>query len=496
MFSGSFDNHLQGRSRDGDFSPLLRLFIEKGEIPLNEKRSSFSGSVGFVLAAAGSAIGLGNLWRFPYLAAKNGGGLFLVVYLALLITFGFTLLVTEVAIGRKTKSSPLMAYGKLHGKWKWIGVFAVVVPFLILPYYCVIGGWVLKYCTVFLTGQVAAASGNGFFTSFITSTAEPLVFMAVYLFLTSFVVYRDINNGIEKFSRFLMPLLFLIVIGVALFSLTIRYDDGTVTRTGLDGLAVYLIPNLDGLTVRGFMSLLIAAMGQLFFSISVAMGIMITYGSYFEDRGNIFTSIWQISFFDTFVAFLAGLMTIVPIYVLMGQEGMNASGPSLLFVAMPKTFHAMGLTGTIVGAAFFIMAFFAALTSSISIMEAVVSSIMESLSVSRRKAAIIEGLVTFAIGAVVCLGYNLLYIEIPMPNGSVGQVLDALDYISNGLLMPIVEISTCLLIGWALTPDVVVKEATKNGEPFLQKRMYKTMIRFIAPILLIVLLLQSLGIIG
>lgn len=463
---------------------------------MNEKRSSFSGSVGFVLAAAGSAIGLGNLWRFPYLAAKNGGGLFLVVYLVLLITFGFTLLVTEVAIGRKTKSSPLMAYGKLHGKWKWIGVFAVVVPFLILPYYCVIGGWVLKYCTVFLTGQVAAASGNGFFTSFITSTAEPLVFMAVYLFLTSFVVYRDINNGIEKFSRFLMPLLFLIVIGVALFSLTIRYDDGTVTRTGLDGLAVYLIPNLDGLTVGGFMSLLIAAMGQLFFSISVAMGIMITYGSYFEDRGNIFTSIWQIGFFDTFVAFLAGLMTIVPIYVLMGQEGMNASGPSLLFVAMPKTFHAMGLTGTIVGAAFFIMAFFAALTSSISIMEAVVSSIMESLSVSRRKAAIIEGVVAFAIGAVVCLSYNLLYVEIPMPNGSVGQVLDVLDYISNGLLMPVVEISTCLLIGWALTPDVVVKEATKNGEPFLQKRMYKTMIRFIAPILLIVLLLQSLGIIG
>lgn len=463
---------------------------------MNEKRSSFSGSVGFVLAAAGSAIGLGNLWRFPYLAAQNGGGLFLVVYLALLITFGFTLLVTEVSIGRKTKSSPLMAYGKLHGKWKWIGVFAVVVPFLILPYYCVIGGWVLKYCTVFLTGQVAAASDNGFFTSFITSTAEPLVFMAVYLFLTSFVVYRDINNGIEKFSRLMMPLLFLIVIGVALFSLTIRYDDGTITRTGLDGLAVYLIPNLDGLTFGGFMSLLISAMGQLFFSISVAMGIMITYGSYFEDRGNIFTSIWQIGFFDTCVAFLAGLMTIVPIYVLMGPESMNASGPSLLFVAMPKTFHSMGLTGTIVGAAFFIMAFFAALTSSISIMEAVVSSIMESLSVSRRKAAIIEGVVAFAIGAVVCLGYNLLYFEIPMPNGSVGQVLDVLDYISNGLLMPVVEISTCLLIGWALTPDVVVKEATKNGEPFLQKRMYKTMIRFIAPVLLIVLLLQSLGIIG
>ncbi|MBE6095718.1 MAG: sodium-dependent transporter [Schwartzia succinivorans] len=463
---------------------------------MDEKRSSFSGSIGFVLAAAGSAIGLGNLWRFPYLAAKNGGGLFLAVYLALLVTFGFTLLVTEVAIGRKTKSSPLMAYGKLHEKWKWIGVFAVVVPFLILPYYCVIGGWVLKYCVVFLTGQVAAASENGFFSGYITSTAEPLVFMALYLFLTFFVVYREIDEGIEKFSKLLMPVLLLIVIGVALFSLTIRYDDGTVTRTGMDGLAVYLIPNLDGLTAGGFMSVLLAAMGQLFFSISVAMGIMITYGSYFKDRGNIFTSVWQIGIFDTAVAILAGLMTVVPIYVLMGQEGMNASGPSLLFVAMPKTFHSMGFTGTVVGAAFFIMAFFAALTSSISIMEAVVSSMMESLSVSRKKAAVIESLIAFAIGAVVCFGYNLLYFEIPLPNGSVGQVLDVLDYISNGLLMPVVEIGTCLLIGWALTPDVVIDEATKNGEPFGQKGMFKTMIRFIAPILLTVLLLQSLGSIG
>ncbi|MBQ8698406.1 MAG: sodium-dependent transporter [Schwartzia sp.] len=463
---------------------------------MDDKRSSFSGSIGFVLAAAGSAIGLGNLWRFPYLAAQNGGGLFLAIYFALLVTFGFALLVTEVAIGRKTKSSPLIAYGKLHEKWKWIGVFAVIVPFLILPYYCAIGGWVLKYCFVFLAGQAAAASESGFFSGFITGTMEPLAFMAIFLFLTFFVVYREIDEGIEKFSKLLMPLLLLIVIGVALFSLTIRYDDGTVARTGLDGLAVYLVPNLDGLTVRDFMSVLLAAMGQLFFSISVAMGIMITYGSYFEDRGNIFKSVWQIGFFDTFVAVLAGLMTVVPIYVLMGHEGMNASGPSLLFVSMPKTFHAMGIAGTIVGAAFFVMTFFAALTSSISIMEAVVSSLMESLSISRRKAAVIESLIAFAIGAVVCFGYNLLYFELPLPNGSVGQVLDVLDYVSNGLLMPVVEIGTCLLVGWALTPDDIINEATKNGEPFRQKGMYKTMIRYVAPILLTILLLQSLGVIG
>ena len=461
---------------------------------MEEKRSSFSGSVGFVLAAAGSAIGLGNLWRFPYLAAQNGGGLFLVVYLALLVTFGFTLLVTEIAIGRKTKRSPLMAYGKLHPNWRWIGVFAVIVPFLILPYYCVIGGWVLKYCLVFLTGQVIDAASNGFFTGFITKTTEPLIFTAIYLFLTTYVVYRDINNGIEKFSKLLMPVLLLIVIGVALFSLTIEYNDGSVTRTGLDGLMVYLVPNLSGLTLGGFMSVVLAAMGQLFFSISVAMGIMITYGSYFDDRGNIFRSVRQIAFFDTFVAILAGLMTIVPIYVLMGHEAMNASGPSLLFIAMPKTFHAMGTTGTIVGAAFFVMAFFAALTSSISIMEAVVSSLMESLSVSRQKAALIEGLIAFTIGVFVCLGYNHLYFEIHLPNGSVGQTLDVLDYISNSLLMPVVEIGTCLLIGWIVLPKTVINETTKNGENFSLKRLYIPMIRYIAPILLTVLLLQSLGV--
>ena len=460
---------------------------------MEKKQNSFSGTAGFILAAAGSAIGLGNIWRFPYFAAKNGGGIFLATYLVLLLTFGITLLITEISIGRKTKHSPLRAYGSIHPRWRWIGIFSTLVPFIILPYYCVIGGWVLKYFTVFLCGDLGHAVDAGYFGAYITGMVQPLVFMAVYIFLTAFVIYRGVNEGIEKMSCKLMPILLLLVIAIAIFCLFIRYDDGTVTRTGLDGLWIYLVPDVSGMTVGKFFSVVLDAMGQLFFSISVAMGIMIAYGSYFDDRGNIFRSAAQIEFFDTFVAFLAGVMIILPVYVFLGKEAMSASGPSLLFVSMPKVFNAMGTIGHVVGAAFFLMVFFAALTSSISIMEAVISSLMEAFSWSREKATVIEGLVALAIGVLVCLGYNVLYFEMPLPNGATGQILDLFDFFSNNIFMPVVAIATCLLIGWGVKPDVIIEEMTKNGEPFRFKGVYSVMIRYIVPFLLLVLFLQSVG---
>ena len=461
---------------------------------MEKKQNSFSGTAGFILAAAGSAIGLGNIWRFPYFAAKNGGGIFLATYLVLLLTFGITLLITEISIGRKTKHSPLRAYGSIHPRWRWIGIFSTLVPFIILPYYCVIGGWVLKYFTVFLCGDLGHAVDAGYFGAYITGMVQPLVFMAVYIFLTAFVIYRGVNEGIEKMSCKLMPILLLLVITIAIFCLFIRYDDGTVTRTGLDGLWIYLVPDMSGMTSGKFFSVVLDAMGQLFFSISVAMGIMIAYGSYFDDRGNIFRSAAQIEFFDTFVAFLAGVMIILPVYVFLGKEAVSASGPSLLFVSMPKVFNAMGTIGHVVGAAFFLMVFFAALTSSISIMEAVISSLMEAFSWSREKATVIEGLVALAIGVLVCLGYNMLYFEMPLPNGATGQILDLFDFFSNNIFMPVVAIATCLLIGWGVNPGVVIEEMTKNGEPFRFKGVYSVMIRYIVPFLLLVLFLQSVGI--
>ena len=176
-----------------------------------KKRNSFSGSIGFVLAAAGSAVGLGNIWRFPYLAAKDGGGLFLVLYLVLALTFGFTLLTTEIAIGRKTKQSPLTAYGKLHPKWKSLGIFACLVPVIIMPYYCVIGGWVVKYLISFLTGEGKQAAEDGYFTGFITADVEPILLLCVFLFAVAFIVFRGVNKGIEASSKIIMPILLLLV---------------------------------------------------------------------------------------------------------------------------------------------------------------------------------------------------------------------------------------------------------------------------------------------
>ena len=187
---------------------------------MNEKRNSFSGSIGFVLAAAGSAVGLGNIWRFPYLAAKDGGGLFLAMYIILALTFGFTLLTTEVAIGRKTKQSPLTAYGKLNKKWGFLGKLTFVVPALIMTYYSVIGGWVTKYIAVYLTGAGEAAAADGYFTSFITAPVAPIVFMLLFLALTAVIVYRGVEKGIEKFSEIVMPGLILMIVGIAIFSLT------------------------------------------------------------------------------------------------------------------------------------------------------------------------------------------------------------------------------------------------------------------------------------
>lgn len=467
------------------------------KIIMNEKRNSFSGSLGFVLAAAGSAVGLGNIWRFPYLAAKDGGGLFLVMYVLLALTFGFTLLTTEVAIGRKTKQSPLTAYSRLGEKWGFLGVLACVVPMIILPYYCAIGGWVLKYFITFLTGSGAVtAATDGFFTGFITSQWEPIILMLVYMGATAAVILLGVNHGIESFSKILMPILILLVVGISVFCLTISHTDAEgITRTGMEGLKIYLIPNLKGMTVKDFFTVLLDAMGQLFYSLSVAMGIMITYGSYVKDNDNLVKSINRIEIFDTLVAFLAGVMIIPAVFVFQGRAGMEASGPSLMFVSLPKVFAEMGTMGRFIGCLFFAMVLFAALTSSISIMEAVVSSLMDKFHWSRTKATIIELIIAALGGLAVCLGYNQWYFELKLPNGTVGQILDVMDYVSNNILMPIISIGTCVMIGWILKPKTVVDETTKNGEKFGREKLYVVMIKFITPILLLILLLKALGII-
>ena len=457
-------------------------------------RSSFSTSVGFIMAAAGSAVGLGNIWRFPYLAAKDGGGVFILCYIVLAQTFGFALLTTEIAIGRKTAQSPLTAYGRLHKNWGFLGALACLVPTLILPYYCSIGGWVFKYLFLFCTGNGFSAAEDGYFTGYITEVGQPIFWMLLFFAATAFVVYSGVNKGIEKYNRILMPVLVALVVGIACFSLTLANtgEDG-VTRTGLQGLAVYLVPDFSGMTFSRFLTIIMDAMGQMFFSISVSMGIMVAYGSYATKETNLMRSINQIEIFDTVVALLAGMMIIPAVYTFMGAEGMSA-GPGLMFVSLPRVFAAMGGAGHLIGAAFFLMTAFAAVTSAVSVMEAITSSLMDAFHVSRRRAATFVSAYAMAGGIIVCLGYNLLYFEAALPNGTVGQILDLLDYASNNCIMPLIALLTCVLIGWVVKPQVIIDEVTQGRYAFPRKRLYVVMIKAVAPVLLFILLLQSVGV--
>ena len=467
----------------------------------NQNRGSFTGSLGFVLAAAGSAVGLGNIWRFPYLAAKDGGGVFLLFYLILALTFGFTLLVTEIAIGRKTGKSPLTAYAEIHPKMAWVGPIACLIPQIIMPYYCVIGGWVLKYLFAYLTGNGSAAIADTYFTGFITAQWSPIIWFLIFLGATIFVVYKGVDKGIERLSRILMPILIVLILGISIFSLCLSHTDASgATRTGLQGLLIYVVPNFEGMTAKQLLIVLTDAMGQLFYSISVAMGIMVTYGSYVKKDTDMVKSVNQIEFFDTAVAFLAGLMIIPAVFTFMGREGMSASGPALMFVALPKVFGAMGsFIGTVVAIVFFVTVAFAALTSSVSILEAVVSSVMDRFHFDRKKAVCIVSVITLVLGILVCLGYNLLYFEAILPNTPAGknaQILDILDYISNYILMPVVSIATCIFIGWVVKPKLIIDEATVNGEKFGRRKLYEVMVKYVTPAMLLLLLLQALGVIN
>lgn len=461
------------------------------------KRSSFTGSIGFVMAAAGSAVGLGNIWRFPYLAAKNGGGAFLLVYVVLVLTFGFTLLTTEIAIGRKTKQGPLTAYGMVKKKFAFNGALAWLVPVIILPYYCTIGGWVLKYLYAFITGNGSQTAGDTYFFDYLGATKNPdqihwapIIWMVIFLLITAFVIICGVQKGIEKYSKILMPALIILIIVISIYSLTLSHTDADgVTRTGLQGLKVYLIPDFSGMNFRGFLSLLLDAIGQLFFSISVAMGIMVAYGSYVSDDTDLNKAINRIEFFDTFVALLAGLMIIPAVYAFMGTDGMT-KGPGLMFMALPKVFDQMGTAGVVVGILFFLMVIFAAVTSSVSVMEAIVSGLMDKWNMSRIKAAIISTVYALMLGLIVCLGYNKLLFTVNLPTGE-SQILDIMDYISNSILMPLVAIITCILIGWVVKPKFIIDEIQKNGEKFGRKGLYVIMIKYITPILLAVLLIQS-----
>ena len=464
-----------------------------------QKRASFSGSLGFILAAAGSAVGLGNLWRFPTLAAKDGGGVFLLVYVILSLTFGFALLTTEIAIGRKTRKSPLLAYTALDKRFSFLGVIASAIPVLIFPYYCVIGGWVTKYSAVYITGgagNIVETETESFFTDFIASFPEPVIWFLVFMAITAVIVLLGVEKGIEKASKIMMPALVLIVLGISIYSLTLSYTDpqSGITRTAWEGFLLYVVPNFEGMTFPKFATILLDAIGQMFFSMSIAMGIMITYGSYCKKDANLVKAVNHIELFDTGVAILAGLVVIPSVFAFQGTEGLSAAGPSLMFISLPQVFQAMGFVGNIVGALFFVLVFFAALTSSISLLETIASTLIDAFKLRRPVATAISFLFSLLVGLFVCFGYNIFDMELSLPNGATEQkLLDLFDYVASSVMLPLVALVTCIFVGWILKPKSLLDEIEHglDGGAFRRRSLYVVMIKYVAPVFLFLLILQA-----
>ncbi len=440
----------------------------------NENRSSFTGKLGFVLAAAGSAVGLGNIWRFPYLAAKYGGGIFLLVYILLAVSFGFALMTAEIAIGRKTGLSAIGAYRALNKKYSFIGYIAAIIPAIILPYYSVIGGWVTKYLYAFVSGGASATASDAYFTGFISQTGQPIFWFLVFLGATALVVLGGVEKGIEKVSKLMMPVLIVLSIVIAIYSVCLP--------GALDGVKYYLLPDFSKFSA----TTVLAAMGQLFYSMSLAMGIMITYGSYIKKDVNLESSVSQIELFDTGVAFLAGLMIIPAVFVFSGgtPEALG-KGPSLMFVTLPKVFETMS-AGTVVGVAFFLLVLFAALTSSISLFETVVSIVCDKTKLSRKLSCLVVFLFSVVLGLLSSLGYG------PLGNVKIIglQFLDFFDFISNSVLMPIVAFLTCIFVGYVIKPKTVIEEVELNAK-FKKKRLFEVIIKYVAPICIVLILVSS-----
>lgn len=441
---------------------------------MSEKRSQFTGKLGFVLAAAGSAVGLGNIWRFPYLAAKYGGGIFLLVYIILAVTFGFALMCAEIALGRKTGQSAIGAFKALDKRYSFIGVLASVVPMIILPYYSVIGGWVTKYFADFMLGKATLSAQDGYFDSFISKPVEPIFWFAVFIGATALIVLFGVEKGVEKVSKIMMPVLVALTLFVAIYTMFLP--------GALDGVVYYIKPDFSKFSA----TTVLAAMGQLFYSMSLAMGIMITYGSYMKKDVNLESSVRNIEIFDTGIAFLAGLMVIPSVFAFSGgNEAALGKGPGLMFVTLPKVFNSMP-GGTIVGAVFFLLVFFAALTSSISLMETVVSIITDKTKLSRKTTCFIVLLGSVALGVCSSLGFGL-WSGVSVFGMS---ILDIFDFLSNSVLMPIVALLTCFFVGYVIKPKVLEDEIETNGK-FKSKKMFNVIIKYIAPVCIILILISS-----
>lgn len=442
-----------------------------------EKRSTFSGKLGFVLSAAGASVGLGNIWRFPYLAAKYGGGIFLLVYIILALTFGYTMIVAETTIGRMTKKSPVGAY-QSFGKAGWMkfgGWINAVIPILIVPYYSVIGGWVIKYLAGYVMGQGTDLASDGYFSAFISDGVSTEICFILFSFFTVAIIYAGVRNGVERVSRFMMPILVVLSVIIAVYS---------VTRPGaMAGVKYFLVPNMDNFS---WMTV-VAAMGQMFYSLSIAMGILVTFGSYMKRDVAIEDSTRNVEIFDTAIAIMAGLMIIPAVFAFSGGDAASLqAGPSLMFITIPKVFESMGL-GRLVGIMFFLLVLCAAVTSSIALTESAVSTFQDELKWGRKKATVVVGVIMITLGSLSALGYGpLAGVKI------IGmQFLDFFDFLTNSVMMPIAAFTTCLLVSKVIGVKKIEEEVLHGEGTFRRKKIFNFMIKYLCPIFAAIILLSS-----
>ena len=444
---------------------------------MNHKRSSFSGKLGFVLSAAGASVGLGNIWRFPYLAAKYGGGIFLLIYIILALTFGYTMIMAETSLGRMTKRSPVGAYesfgkSKLLSAGGWINA---VIPILIVPYYSVIGGWVIKYLFEYLLGHGQALAADDYFSGFISNGFSAEICFLIFTMFTVVIIYMGVRNGIERVSKFMMPILVILSVIIAVYS---------VTRPGaMAGVKYFLVPNLENFSWMTVVS----AMGQMFYSLSIAMGILVTFGSYMKKDTSIEDSTKNVEIFDTAIAIMAGLMIIPAVFAFSGGDPDTLqAGPSLMFITLPKVFAGMGF-GTGTGILFFLLVLFAAVTSSIALTESAVSTFEDELHWSRKKATVFMTVIMIFLGTLSCLGYG------PLADITVigMQFLDFFDFLTNSVMMPIAAIATCLLVSRVVGVEKIENEVTEGGHLFKRKAIFQFMIKYLCPIFAAIILVSS-----
>lgn len=445
----------------------------------HEHRASFSGKIGFVLSAAGASVGLGNIWRFPYLCAKYGGGIFLLVYIILTLTFGYTMIIAETAIGRRTKKSPVGAFSAIsqNKSMKMGGWINAVIPILIVPYYSVIGGWVCKYLFEYLRLNANNIASDSFFVDFITNGFESELWFIVFSLMVLVVIFMGVRNGIERVSKLMMPVLVVLAVVIGIYS---------VTRPGaIEGVKYLFIPNFKDFSLMT----VVTAMGQMFYSLSIAMGILITFGSYIKDDVSIETSTKQVEFFDTAIAILASVMIIPAVFAFSGgdKSALN-KGPSLMFITMPKIFASMGL-GTLIGILFFALVLFAAVTSAIALTESAVSTFSDEFKWNRKKGTIIMAIIMIVLGSLSSLGNGPLA-EVKILGM---QFLDFFDFLTNSVMMPIAALATCLLITRYMGIDALESEVEQNDHPFKRKPVFNFMIKYLCPLFVIIILISAIA---